>query len=255
MTAAGCQWGSQLGPRGAALFRAGKGFEETPTLKRSNAHEIVGEECRACARAWAFSISPGFSRFEVSGPNAEAWLDGLMASTLPKPGRARLAPMLGHDGRLKGDLTVFNWGDGTWWIMGSYYLRAWHMRWFNDHMRTASPCATWARTWRLLPVRPEIARGDREADRGCRRRAALHGLRRVRHRPDALQGGRMSVSGELGYEIHCRMGDHIALREALLEAGADLGSANTGSTRSCRCGWRKASASGRRSSPKATRRA
>ena len=42
--------------------------------------------------------------------------------------------MLGHDGRLKGDLTLFNWGDGTWWIVGSYYLRAWHMRWFNDHL-------------------------------------------------------------------------------------------------------------------------
>jgi dimethylglycine dehydrogenase len=42
--------------------------------------------------------------------------------------------MLGHDGRLKGDLTLFNWGDGTWWIMGSYYLREWHMRWFHDHM-------------------------------------------------------------------------------------------------------------------------
>jgi dimethylglycine dehydrogenase len=42
---------------------------------------------------------------------------------------------LGHDGRLKGDLTLFNWGDGTWWIMGSYYLRTWHMRWFNDHMQ------------------------------------------------------------------------------------------------------------------------
>jgi dimethylglycine dehydrogenase len=144
-----------------------------------------------------------------------------MASTLPKPGRARLAPMLGHDGRLKGDLTLFNWGDGTWWIMGSYYLRAWHMRWFNDHMRTASPCAIWARTWRLLAGRSEVAQGDREADRGCRVGALPFmgcgefdiGLMRCKV-------GRLSVTGELGYEIHCRMGDHIALREALLEAGA-----------------------------------
>ena len=70
----------------------------------------------------------------MSGPNAEAWLDNILASKLPKPGRAGLAPMLSEEGKLKGDLTVFNWGDGTWWIMGSYYLRAWHMRWFNDHL-------------------------------------------------------------------------------------------------------------------------
>jgi dimethylglycine dehydrogenase len=35
--------------------------------------------------------------------------------------------------------------------------------------------------------------------------------------------GRLSVAGELGYEIHCRMGDHITLRRALLNAGADEG--------------------------------
>ncbi len=58
-----------------------------------------------------------------------------MASRAPKPGRAKLAPMLSETGRLKGDLTVINWGDGTFWIEGSYYLRGWHMRWFADHSR------------------------------------------------------------------------------------------------------------------------
>jgi dimethylglycine dehydrogenase len=31
------------------------------------------------------------------------------------------------------------------------------------------------------------------------------------------------VTGELGYEIHCHSSEHIALRRALLNAGADLG--------------------------------
>ena len=34
--------------------------------------------------------------------------------------------------------------------------------------------------------------------------------------------GRLSVAGELGYEINCRMGDHIALRRLLLENGSHL---------------------------------
>ena len=34
---------------------------------------------------------------------------------------------------------------------------------------------------------------------------------------------RMSVAGELGYEINCRYGDHIKLRRMLLAAGADFG--------------------------------
>jgi dimethylglycine dehydrogenase len=40
--------------------------------------------------------------------------------------------------------------------------------------------------------------------------------------------GRLSVSGELGYEINCDAGDHTILRRSLLEAGHDLGLAEYG---------------------------
>ena len=88
---------------------------------------------QCCEQVGLVDIS-GFSRFEVKGPRAEAWLKRVMASKLPAPGRVRLAPMLAANGKLKGDLTIFNWGDGTYWITGSYYLRAWHMRWFDSHL-------------------------------------------------------------------------------------------------------------------------
>ena len=35
--------------------------------------------------------------------------------------------------------------------------------------------------------------------------------------------GRISVAGEMGFEIHCGAAEHIALRKVLLEAGANLG--------------------------------
>jgi dimethylglycine dehydrogenase len=144
--------GPVLGPR-VPLYFGGKGFEETPSLKRSNAHDVVGAECRACARAWAFSISRllplrgvGAERGGVARP-----ADGF-STTLPKPGRARLAVALGHDGRLKGDLTLFNWGDGTWWIMGSLLpADLAHALVQRPHAGRRSRCATWARTWRASP--------------------------------------------------------------------------------------------------------
>jgi dimethylglycine dehydrogenase len=96
------------------------------------------------------------------------------------------------------------------------------MRWFDDHMIDGVRSAIWARRSAASPGRPEIAQGDRPADRWADRRPALHGLRRLRHRL-VRPVARMSVTGELGYEINCRYGDHIALRRMLLEAGADLG--------------------------------
>ena len=223
MTEAGCQWG-QSWDLEVPLYFGGKGFAETPSLKRSNAHEIVGAECRAVREGVGLLDITGFARYEVTGPNAKAWLDGLFATTLPKPGRARLAVALGHDGRLKGDLTLFNWGDGSWWIMGSYYLRTWHMRWFADHMTdgvTVRDLGEDVAGFSLSGPKSRAVIEKLSADAvgalafmGCG--AFDIGLLRCKV-------GRMSVSGELGYEIHCRMGDHITLREALLEAGAGAG--------------------------------
>jgi dimethylglycine dehydrogenase len=134
MSAAGARWGASYGLELPLYFAPTPEFEETPTLKRSNAFPIVAQECKAVREAAGLLDISGFSRFEVTGPEAEGWLNWIMASTLPDPGRARLAPMLSETGKLKGDLTIMNWGDGSYWIMGSYYLREWHMRWFEDHM-------------------------------------------------------------------------------------------------------------------------
>jgi dimethylglycine dehydrogenase len=224
MTAAGCRWGASWGLEVPLYFALDAGFTETPTLKRSNAHDLVAAECKAVREAVGLLDISGFSRFEVSGPGAEKWLDRIMASKLPGPGRARLAPMLSEEGRLKGDLTIFNWGDGTWWIMGSYYLREWHMRWFEAHMDTGVTLRDIGDATVGFSLSGPMSRKVIEAltdgpigdlpFMGCG--SFDIGLYRCKV-------GRLSVTGELGYEIHCSAGEHIGLRKALLAAGATHG--------------------------------
>ncbi|MEM7462132.1 MAG: FAD-dependent oxidoreductase [Pseudomonadota bacterium] len=223
MTQAGCKWGVSWDLE-VPLYFAPKGFEETPTLKRSNAFPIVAEECKVLREGVGLMDITGFSRYEVSGPNAEQWLDQLVASRLPGPGRARLAPMLSPEGRLKGDLTILNWGDGTWWIMGSYYLRSWHMRWFNDHLiegvkvrDLGEEVAGFAVVGPDSRKVVEKLAGEDIADlpfMGC----GTFDIGLVTAKVE-----RMSVTGELGYEINCPMGEHMKLRQILLEAGAEFG--------------------------------
>ena len=220
MTAAGCRWGVSWDLE-VPLYFAPDGFSETPSLKRSNAFDLVGDECRAVRNSVGLLDISGFSRFEISGANAETWLNRVMAGRLPKPGRVKLSPMLSEEGKLKGDLTIFNWGDGTYWIMGSYYLRAWHMRWFNDHMMDGVTIRDLGEEMagfslagpKSREVIMRLTDGDIEnlPFLGCG--AFDIGLIRAKV-------GRLSVAGELGYEINCRMGDHIALRRSLLAAGA-----------------------------------
>ncbi len=222
MSSAGALWGCSWGLEVPLMF-APKGFEETPTLKRSNAFPIVAEECDAVRNAVGLLDTTGFSRFEVTGPNVSAWLDRVTAGRLPKPGRARLAPMLAPDGRLKGDLTLFNWGDGSWWIMGSYYLREWHRRWFHDHIDDGVDIRDISDTTvgfslsgpNARKVLAELTHQDVSHEAlpfmGCTTLDV--GLIRAKV-------GRLSVAGELGYEINCSAMEHLSLREMLLEAGA-----------------------------------
>jgi dimethylglycine dehydrogenase len=246
-------WGLEV-----PLYFGRKGFAETPSLKRSNAHDVVAAECRAVREGVGLLDITGFSRYEVIGAergSVARWADGHDAA---RNRAARgCAVLLGHDGRLKGDLTLFNWGDGnTWWIMGSYYLREWHMRWFHDHM--ADGCHG-ARPRRghggLLPLRSEIPRGDRKAVRGPVGALPFMGCGDFDIGLMRCKVGRMSVTGELGYEIHCRMGDHISLREALLKAGAEEGITEYGFNALLSLRLEKSFGIWSRNSPRATRRA
>ena len=222
MTQAGCRWGISWDLEVPLYFAPSDEFEEKLTLKRSNAHEIVAEECKSIREGVALLDITGFSRFEVKGENAEAWLDKIFATKLPNPGRARLAVMLSPTGKLKGDLTLLNWGDGTFWIMGSYYLRAWHMRWFNDQMQDGVSVRDLGDDicgFALIGpnshfILQKVAEGDVSKMRFMDCKRLDIGL---------IQShvARMSVTGEMGFELNCKMGDHIALRRILLEAGAD----------------------------------
>ena len=222
MTSAGCRWGATYGLE-IPLYFAPKEFKETPSLRRSNAFDFVAQECSAVRESVGLLDISGFSRFEITGKGAEAWLNHIMASKLPAPGRARLAPMLSEEGKLKGDLTIFNWDNSSWWIMGSYYLRDWHKRWFADHMlNDVNICDLSDKIVGFSLSGPNSSKVlERIIDgplnlpfMGC----GIMDVGLIR-----AKVGRISVTGELGYEIHCNAVDHIGLRKELLEAGADLG--------------------------------
>jgi dimethylglycine dehydrogenase len=227
MTANGCRWGNSWGLEVPIYFAPSKGFVEKPTLKRSNAHDIVAAECRRTREGVGLLDTSAFSRYEVTGPKAHEWLDHVMASRIPGPGRAALAPMLSPSGKLKGDLTVFNWGDGSYWIMGSYYLRAWHMRWFSSLLREGVTVRDISDAWvgfslagpksrALLASVVSNADVSKTAFRFMACREMDVGLSRARV-------GRLSVAGELGFEINVPAAEHLALYRTLRTAGEAFG--------------------------------
>ncbi len=179
-------------------------FTETPSLRRSNAFDVVGAEVRATRAGVGLLDITSFARYEVTGPGAREWLDRLLAGVVPEPGRVRLTPMLSASGRLTGDLTTTCWAEDTFWVMGSYYLRAWHMRWFQEHLPTDGSVRVDDVSDRVAGVSlsgPQslllLSRCTTGADQLRWLRATELDLG-----PHRVRAARLSVTGELGYELH-----------------------------------------------------
>ena len=222
MSRANCRWGTVWGLEVPLYFAPGESFKETGTLRRSEAFEVIGSECAAVENGVGLLDISGFSRFRISGKQARKWLDKLLACKLPGDNRVKLAPMLGNDGRLKGDLTCFNWGEDEFWLMGSYYLRKFHKRWFDlqapDGVIIEDISDSYAgfalhgpKSRELLQ---ELTDTDLEPLKMMQCQEVDLGLHRTRL-------ARLSLSGELAYEINCPISEHAGLRRALLRAGLE----------------------------------
>ena len=216
-------WGLEV----PLYFAPSPDFAETETIGRSNAEPIVAEEVAAVRIAAGAHEIAQYARYEVAGAGAEAWLDRLLAGRLPGIGRIRLAPMLGPAGRLMGDLTVTRLDGDRFWLTGSYYLQDWHLRWFRGHMPPEGV------TLRNLtddlmgfavtgPAARAILAALTDDDVSG---AALPflGVRRMRVGGADAVVGRISLTGELGYEIVVPTGGHRALFHELRGAGRTHG--------------------------------
>jgi dimethylglycine dehydrogenase len=212
-------WGLEV----PLYFAPSPDFEEHFTLGRSNAERIVAEEVEAVrTAAGAYEIAQ-YARYEVTGPDAETWLDHLLACRIPAVGNIRLAPMLNEAGLLVGDLTVARLDEDRFWLTGSYYLQDWHQRWFRQHLPiTGVDVRNVTDGWMGFSISgPESRRilerlthedVSNEAFEFLACRAMDVGTVRA-------VVGRISLTGELGYEITVPTEQHRTLFHELCEAG------------------------------------
>ncbi|MCP4045831.1 MAG: FAD-dependent oxidoreductase [Gammaproteobacteria bacterium] len=202
-------------------------FAEVPSLRRSNTHPVVAREVAATRTSAGLFETGIYARYEVSGPGAEKWLDYMLASRIPAVGRVRLAPMLSPAGTLMGDLTVSRLADDRFWLVGSYFLQEWHLRWFREHLpRSGVRIENLSESWLGFSLS-----GPGSRDILCEltsaevSNAALPFLSCQKMNIATTQAvvARISLTGELGYEISVPAIQQRALWSALCQAGEPFG--------------------------------
>jgi dimethylglycine dehydrogenase len=225
----GAAWGLEY-----PLWFAPAGTEpvEEVSFRRSNAHAPVGDEVRAVRESVGVIDTTGYARYQFAGPGAYAFLDRMLTNRLPEIGRIVLAPMLNEQGKLIGDFTVARLSDDVFHVFGSGPAEDYHCRWWEAHMPEAGVT--------LTPMRDSLA-GLSIA--GPNARALLARLvaedvsneafpfmqyRRLAIGMVPALVGRLTFTGDLGYELWVAPDRLATLYDQLFAAGADLGLRDVG---------------------------
>jgi dimethylglycine dehydrogenase len=207
-------------PEGEALF-------ETPSFRRSNAFAPVAEECRAVREGVGINEIHNFGKYEVRGPEAEAWLNRIMANRMPRERRIVLTPMLSPKGKLIGDFTAAKLAPERFQLTASYAAQAYHMRWFEAQLPETGVTI---RNVSLARIGFQIAGPKARELLGRVTRADVSNQQMPFLSVREIEVGlvpaivnRITYTGDLGYEIYVPAKHQVALYQALAEAGRDLG--------------------------------
>jgi dimethylglycine dehydrogenase len=223
-----------------AVFGSGYGMEhvnyfapageepyELPTFRRSNAFATVAEECSAVRTAVGINEIHNFSKFEVTGKGAQAWIDTIMAGRMPKRGRLTLMPMLSPKGKLIGDFTVSWIGENEYQMNASYSAQSFHMRWFEQHLPAADVTVRNISQQRIgfqiagpnaRKLLSRVARADVSNDS-----LPFLGVTQMQIGQCQAIVQRVSYTGDLGYEIYVPSNQQVALYGVLMAEGSALG--------------------------------
>ena len=234
LSAKGAQWGVAYGLE-VPLWYAPQGARDEFSWRRSTDFEHVANEVQTVRERVGLMEISSFAKYRVTGKGARDWLDRMLACKLPAPGRMALAPMLKEDGKLIGDFTVANLtvdGDLSssqdWMIFGSGIAEQNHMRWFEK--RLPGDGSVNVETWGLSLVGLAIAGPNARKLLGKVMRAEVTNaafpfmaIRRMDIGMAPCLVGRVSYTGDLGYEVWMAPEYQRHVFETLMAAGEEFG--------------------------------
>ena len=197
------------------------------SFRRSNAHPYVGAECKAVQHSVGLLEISNYGKFEIRGGGAAQWLSRIMANRVPSVGRIALTPMLNERGKLIGDFTMCRVAEDHIFLIGTYAAETHYLRWFDKHL---PPSGVSVRPCAMEYVGLSVA--------GPNSRALLQSLvrddlataafpfmsfRRMDIGMIPAYVGRVSFTGDIGFEIWVTTDYQRALHDLLVKAAPEHG--------------------------------
>ncbi len=229
----GAVFGMSFGWEHPQWFASSPGVKDTNGFTRQNWWGPVGDECRMLRRDVGVIDISNFAKYRCVGPGAEDWLNAVFANNMPKAiGRSCLTPLISKRGGIAGDFTVTRTGEHEFWIIGSGIAERYHRRFFKlvplPDGTSFESCTEGYCGFNIAgPKSREVLQSLTNAS------FATEDFPFMRSKSIMIAGIevlalRVSFTGDLGWELHCRSEDQQVLYQALLTASRDAGGGPVG---------------------------
>ena len=209
------------------------GREEECSYRRSNVFDAVRDECLAVRQQAGLLDLSGFAKYDLTGPDARAFLNRLCANRAPAPGRIALAHVLSENGRIRGEFTISCLAEDHFYLLSAAAAELRDL----DHLQQGRQPDERVQLANLTDQRGVLVLA------GPRSRELLAQLtdapldnsafpwlsaREIVVAGLPVRALRVNYLGELGWELHPVMEHLEALHDALWDAGQAFGAANIG---------------------------
>ncbi|QIE44668.1 FAD-dependent oxidoreductase [Pseudohalocynthiibacter aestuariivivens] len=229
----GAVFGLNYGWEHPLWFADAPGATDTNGFTRQNWWGPVGDECQMLReRAGIIDIS-NFAKYRCAGPGAEDWLNAVFANRMPNSvGRSCLTPLISVRGGIAGDFTVTRTGDAEFWIIGSGMAERYHKR-FLDMVPLPDDTVFESHTEAMCGFNVAGPQARNMLQHMTNTSLSTQDFPFIRSKMIELAGVeclalRVSFTGDLGWELHCKTQDQAQLYAALIAAGKEIGAGPVG---------------------------
>ena len=235
LAAKGARFGARGGWERAVYFPNSSDASDRPELsfRRPGWHAAVERECTAVAQRVAVLDLPGFTKFEVTGAGASAWLNHMVAGTVPRPGRTALNYFCAPNGGIVTEMTITALAPEQYWLISAAAGERHDEHWLREHLPEGGTVRVnnlTARFGTLIVVGPKSrellsALTSAELSNEAFPWLAVRTIDIAYTQAIAL---RVNYVGELGWELHLPVEHLLSVYQLLFEAGERLGISDFG---------------------------
>ena len=209
-------------------FMTDKVRKESLSWSHNETHEVVAEECKAVQESVGVIDLSGASKYDITGPDANAFLDKLSCNKLPaKDGRLGLSLFHSENGGIMCEMSITRFSDDHYYLVSAIGSEHKDLHWMESNagdfdVTIKNQTDDISSLLITGPKSREILQAMTETDMS---HAGFPWLsaREIQIDSAMVRVLRVSYAGELGYELHMPTYQLLSIYDSMWRVGEEFG--------------------------------